>query len=129
VRRSTTKRFWRIANPAAIRLAGIAPWWAVLETTGRKSGKPRHTPFARGPVEDGTAWLIAVHGRHSDFAHNIAASPAVRLKLRGRWHEGVASLEPMDPAIVARFNAYARSGPKTVGIDPQLVRIELRDRR
>jgi hypothetical protein len=33
----------------------------------------------------------------------------------------------MEPAIVERFNAYARSGPKTLGWDPLLVRIELTD--
>jgi deazaflavin-dependent oxidoreductase (nitroreductase family) len=127
MKRAVAKAFWRIANPLALRLAGIAPWWVVLETTGRKSGLPRRTPLARGPLEDGVAWVIAVHGRHSDFAHNIAASPHVRFRLKGRWHSGRATLEPMDPAIVSRFNLYGRMGPKTMGIDPALVRIELTD--
>jgi deazaflavin-dependent oxidoreductase (nitroreductase family) len=127
MKRALALAFWRVVNPIAVRLAGIAPWWVVLETTGRKSGRPRRAPLARGPVEDGVAWLIAVHGAHSGFAHNIQASPEVRLKLRGRWHSGHASLEPMDPAVVRRFSAYGRMGPRTVGMDPALVRIELRD--
>jgi deazaflavin-dependent oxidoreductase (nitroreductase family) len=125
LKRRIAKAFWRIFNPLAIRLAGIAPWWVVLETIGRKSGEPRRTPFARGPVDGNVAWVIAVHGAHSDFAHNIAADPNVRFRLRGRWHTGTASLVPMDPAVVERFTAYARSGPVTVGIDPMLIRVEL----
>ena len=49
----------------------------------------------------------------------------MRLRLRGRWCAGTASVQPMDDAILARFNRYARSGPRTLGIDPVLVRIEL----
>ena len=112
-------------NPLARRLAGIAPWWVVLETTGSKTGRPRQVPLARGPMDGSTTWVIAVHGRHSRFAHNIARSPRVRLRLKGRWYEGTASIEPMDPAVVSRFNRYGRMGPVTLGWDPALVRIEL----
>ncbi|HYP55199.1 MAG TPA: nitroreductase/quinone reductase family protein [Solirubrobacterales bacterium] len=118
---------WRLFNPLGRALAGIAPWWVVLETTGRRSGRPRQVPLARGPVDGRTAWLIAVHGDHSAFARNIAAEPRVRLKLRGRWREGTARLEPLDDEIVERFNPYARMGPRTVGIEPKLVRVELVD--
>jgi hypothetical protein len=34
---------------------------------------------------------------------------------------------PIDEAVLRRFNAYARLGPRTTGIDPKLVRIELSD--
>ena len=101
-------------NPIAQRLAGIAPWWVVLETTGAKSGRLRQVPLARGPIEGSTTWVISVHGRHARFAHNIACSPRVRLKLRGRWYTATASIEPMDPAVVNRFNRYGRMGPVAV---------------
>ena len=117
--------FWRVLNPCTRALAGIAPWWVVLETTGRHSGKPRRVPLARGPVDGQTAWLIAVHGAHASFARNIAANPRVRLKLRGRWHEGSAELAPLDSAMLARFNPYARAGPGTFGIEPRLLKVEL----
>lgn len=125
IRREITLVFWRLFNPVARRLAGIAPWWVVLETTGRRSGRPRQVPLARGPVDGTTAWLIAVHGDHSAFARNIAAEPRVRLKLRGRWYEGTARLELLDGEILRRFNPYARIGPRTLGIEPKLVRVEL----
>jgi deazaflavin-dependent oxidoreductase (nitroreductase family) len=117
--------FWRLLNPVARSLAGFAPWWVVLETRGRRSGQARRVPLAAGPRDGRTTWLIAVHGAHAAFAHNIAAEPRVRLKVRGRWHDGTASLVAIDEDVLRRFNSYARAGPRTLGIDPRLVRIEL----
>ena len=125
IRRRAALVFWRVFNPLARSLAGVAPWWVVLETTGRRSGRARRVPLARGPIDGRTAWLISVHGAHASFAHNIAANPRVRLRLRGRWREGTAALAPLDPAMVARFSVYARMGPRTLGIEPKLIRIDL----
>jgi deazaflavin-dependent oxidoreductase (nitroreductase family) len=97
----------------------------VLESTGRKSGLPRRVPLATGPLIDGALWLISVHGRSSAFGRNISAQPEVRVKLRRRWHAGTARLVPIDPAILARFSLYARLGPRTLGVEPTLVQIEL----
>jgi len=68
-----------------------------------------------------------VHGAHASFAHNIAADPRVRLKIRGRWNEGTARLLALDETLLERFNSYARRGPRTFGIEPMLIRIELDD--
>jgi deazaflavin-dependent oxidoreductase (nitroreductase family) len=121
--------FWRLFNPLARSMAGFAPWWVVLETTGRRSGQARRLPLARGPVDGTTAWLISVHGAHASFARNIAADPRVRLKLRGRWRDGAAALVPLDADVLARFSRYGRLGPATLGIDPMLVRIDLDEPR
>jgi deazaflavin-dependent oxidoreductase (nitroreductase family) len=125
-RRASAMLFWRLLNPAAQRLAGIAPFWVVLETTGRRTGKSRRTPLARGPEQDGAAWLIAVHGRHSGWVKNVEARPEVRIRIRGRWRTARATVRPWDEALARRFNRYARLGPATLGIDPALVRVELR---
>src|SRR3954449_13360791 len=109
-RRRLALAFWRIANPLARPFAGLVPWWVLLETTGHRSGQPRQVPLARGPVEGRVVWLISVHGDHAVFARNILAEGRVRLKLRGRWRTGTASLLDMDEALVKRFNLYARSG-------------------
>ena len=122
MQRSTAKAFWRLANPVVRPLAGRAPWWVLLETTGRTSGLPRQVPLARGPVDGDIAWLIATHGMHSDLGRNIAATPQVRLRLRGRWRSGVAEMVPVDEALLARFNAYARSAI-SIGIDPLMIKI------
>jgi hypothetical protein len=57
---------------------------------------------------------------------NLQATPEVRIKISGRWHHARATVHEYDEATVGRFNAYARSGPRTLGIDPVLVRLELR---
>ena len=125
-RRSRHRIFWRIVNPPTRPLAGYVPWWVLLETRGRRSGKPRTTPLARGPVDGDVVWLAAVHGRHSQWVRNLEATPEVRIKLRGRWNPGHATVHEYDEATARRFNPYARSGPRTLGIDPALVRVELR---
>lgn len=113
-------------NPLALKFAaGIAPWWVILETTGRKSGKPRRVPLALGPASEDTVWLIAVHGPHASFVKNLIAHPQVRIKIRRKWLAGRATLEPLDPERLREFNLYARTGPKTMGIDAAFVRIDL----
>ncbi len=124
-RRSRHRIFWQIVNPPTRPLAGLAPWWVLLETRGRRTGKVRTTPLARGPVDGDLIWLASVHGRHAAWVRNLEATPEVRVKLSGRWHPARASVHDYDQAIAERFNAYARTGPRTLGIDPALVRLEL----
>ena len=113
-----------MVNPVVRPLAGRVTWWVLLETTGRTSGLKRQVPLASGPVVGDTTWLIAVHGMHSDLGRNIAKSPQVRLRFRGRWRAGVAELQPVDDEMLPKFSAYARSG-LTIGIDPLMVKISL----
>src|SRR5436190_1570925 len=80
------------------RLGGT---YAILETTGRKSGQARRTPVANGLRGD-TFWLLCAHGSNAHYAHNIAADPRVRIGVvEGsslRWREGVAVPLPDDDA-------------------------------
>jgi deazaflavin-dependent oxidoreductase (nitroreductase family) len=98
----------------------------LLETQGRRTGTPRTIPLARGPIDGNVVWLNSVHGRHADWVRNLVAAPGVRIKLSGRWHDAHATVHEYDEATVRRFNLYARSGPRALGIDPALVRVELR---
>ena len=70
-------------------------------------------------------WLNSVHGRHAQWVRNLEATQEVRIKLSGRWHHGHATVHEYDEPIARRFNVYARSGPRMLGINPALVRIEL----
>jgi len=124
-KRSVMMLVWRVTNPANRLLAGIAPWWVLIETVGRRTGKRRRTPLAAGPFDGDTTWLISVHGRHASWVKNVEDSRTVRLRVKRRWRTGTASLVRYDPEIIRRFNRYARSGPVTVGIDPALIRIDL----
>jgi deazaflavin-dependent oxidoreductase (nitroreductase family) len=124
-RRAAVMVFWRLTNPLAGRLAFLMPWLVVLETTGRRSGRPRRTPLARGPIEGELVWLIAIHGRHSTRVRNLEYSPQVRVQVALLWRTGSATVLPLDPKTLKGFNLYARSGPRTLGIDPLLVRVDL----
>ena len=81
---------------------GLAPpGYALLETTGRKTGKPRRTPVGDGRVGN-QFWLVAEHGQKASYVRNIVANPRVRVKvregLRLRWHTGTAQVLPDDDA-------------------------------
>lgn len=55
------------------------PGDALLETTGRRTGRPRVTPVCDG-TEGDTFWIIAQHGRSADYVRNIEANSRVRVK-------------------------------------------------
>ena len=81
-----------VANPLVTLIAGRLPGApALLETIGRKSGTPRHTPVGNGLSGD-TFWIVAEHGRHSDYVRNIMANPRVRVRVGGTWRSGTAPL-------------------------------------
>ena len=73
----------------------ILPGYALLETIGRKTGKPRRTPVGDGRT-GGQFWIVAEHGMNAGYVRNIAHNPRVRLKLReglrARWYTGTAHL-------------------------------------
>jgi deazaflavin-dependent oxidoreductase (nitroreductase family) len=83
-------------NPLVRRavLAGrLGSTYAVLETTGRRSGLVRRTPVANG-LDGDTFWLISAHGPHAHYFQNLLAQPRVRIGLadhgRLRWRPGTA---------------------------------------
>jgi deazaflavin-dependent oxidoreductase (nitroreductase family) len=110
--------FWRLINPPTRVLAGLVPWWVLIETRGRKTGLPRQTPLAAGPSDDAGMWLNAVHGRHADWVRNIEAQPAVRIRIDRTWRAATAEIKATDPDTARRFNFYARGGPLLMGVDP-----------
>jgi deazaflavin-dependent oxidoreductase (nitroreductase family) len=73
----------------------ILQGYALLETIGRKTGKPRRTPVGDGRI-GGQFWIVAEHGMNAGYVRNIAHNPRVRLKLReglrARWYTGTAHL-------------------------------------
>jgi deazaflavin-dependent oxidoreductase (nitroreductase family) len=82
--------------------AGLAPAaFALLETTGRRSGLPRQTPIG-GHLDRRTYWVVAQRGDDSDFVKNLLANPRVRLKVGRRWHLGSATLLPGDDGMARR---------------------------
>jgi len=115
-----------LLNPFTRAVAGYIPFWALLETTGRKSGKLRRTPVGNGLIGN-TFWIVAEHGRRADYVVNIAANPRVRVRVGGRWRTGRAYAVPEDDTRrrqrqLRKVNAAL---VRLVGTDLLTVRIDL----
>ncbi len=88
----------RLVNPIVRRALerGIGDSsWAILETTGRRSGEPRRTPLGNGLRGD-SFWIVTEHGWAAHYVKNIQADPRVRVKVRGAWRAGTAHILPDD---------------------------------
>ena len=112
---------WAVAH-------GVAPpSYAILETTGRKSGEPRRTPVGNG-LDGDTFWIVAEHGRRAGYVRNIEADPRIRVRVGGRWRTGTATAMPDDDPrtrqreIGLRFNAAV---VRTMGTELLTVRVDL----
>lgn len=124
-----------VFNPmfrTALRL-GIAPRaFALLETTGRRSGQPRMTPVGNG-LDGDVFWLVSEHGIKGAYVKNLMAHPQVRIKIGRHWRTGTATVLCDDDALSRRrdidnFNGLigradgfifraSASNPATVRID------------
>ncbi len=88
----------RLVNPVVRPLARrglLGGGTAVLETIGRKSGRPRQTPVGNGLRGD-HFWIVTEHGWHSAYVKNIQANPRVRVSVGGTWRSGTAHILPDD---------------------------------
>ena len=114
----------RVANPLMRRL----PIQTLLETTGRKSGEARRTPLGGSRVGD-EFWFASELGEKSQYVKNIKANPSVRVRLRGRWHNGTAHLRPDDDPherlrSLPQLNSF---GVRTFGTNLLTIRVDLTD--
>jgi deazaflavin-dependent oxidoreductase (nitroreductase family) len=113
-----------VANP----LMRLVPSQTLLETTGRKSGQLRRTPLGGSRIGD-QFWFVSEFGEKSQYVRNITANPNVRLRLRGRWHNGVAHLLPDDDPharlrSLPQLNSF---GVRTFGTNLLTIRVDLTD--
>jgi deazaflavin-dependent oxidoreductase (nitroreductase family) len=91
------KYFFNPSIKLLFAVGAMPPGYALLETTGRKTGKPRCTPVGNARVGR-QFWLVAERGRQASYVHNIEANPRVRVKVRdgfrSHWYTGKAHLLP-----------------------------------
>ncbi|MCV7223013.1 nitroreductase/quinone reductase family protein [Mycolicibacterium elephantis] len=125
VRDRITKLFQKnVAN----RVTRLLPFQTLLETKGRKSGQPRRTPLGGSRVGN-EFWFVSEFGENSQYIKNIKADPHVRVRLNGRWHNGIAHLMPDDDPherlrSLPQFNSM---GVRTFGTNLLTVRVDLTD--
>jgi deazaflavin-dependent oxidoreductase (nitroreductase family) len=113
----------------ALRRGWAPAAFALLETTGRRSGRPRHTPVGNGLSGD-TFWLVAAHGWQADYVRNIRKHPRVRVKVRGRSRTGTAVPMPQDdPWARSRTLPYRWDAAigRLMASTPLTIRIDLHD--
>lgn len=104
------------------------PTQTLLETIGRTSGQPRRTPLGGRRIGD-QFWFVSEFGEKSQYVRNIKANPQVRVRLRGRWHNGIAHLVPDDDPVqrlrsLPQFNSF---GVRTFGTNLLTIRVDLTD--
>lgn len=111
----------KVVNPLLVALGEcglLPPSYALVETVGRRTGRPRRLPVANG-LEGDTFWLIAGLGERASFVRNIRANPKVRIKARPghlrhgiamRWRSGTAQPLPDDDAM-GRHRHLGRGRP------------------
>jgi deazaflavin-dependent oxidoreductase (nitroreductase family) len=129
----------RVINPIVmlawdLRLA--TPGDALLETTGRHTGRLQRTPVCDG-LDGLTFWLVAQRGPRADWVKNIQANPRVRVKVRTSsglvWMAGTAYILPDDDGRerqrrIGRSTLARRlcvSASAAMQTDPLTVRIDL----
>ena len=117
----------RFINPYIRRRAGDPGFrYALLETTGRRSGRPRQTPVGSAAQGD-TFWLVA-ENRDNAYVRNIEANPRVRVRYEGRWRTGTAHVMPDDDPqkrLDAAYDPRVAAEVKRFGTSPMTVRIDL----
>jgi deazaflavin-dependent oxidoreductase (nitroreductase family) len=126
-RRIATTFSGYLVNPFVKLIAGRVPGApALLETTGRKSGQPRHTPVGNG-LSGQTFWIVAEHGRHSDYVRNLIANPSVRVRVGGGWRTGTAHVLPKDDprARLRTLDPLNAAVVRLVGTELLTVRVDL----
>lgn len=128
----------RVVNPLVRGLyrLGVNPLGiALLETTGRRSGRVRQVPVGDG--RDGEVfWVVAEHGMRAGCAQPAGRSAGAGARAGGwrrRWRDGVATVLKHDDPF-ARQRVLVRGHPlralnaasvRLLGAEPVTVRIDL----
>lgn len=108
-------RAWQryVMNPLLklMPMTGINPFGlALLETRGRRTGKTRRVPVGNGRQGD-DFWIIAEHGSRAGYVANIRRDRRVRVRLRiglrYRWVDGIATIRPDDDPLARQRKIIA----------------------
>ncbi len=120
------KWYWKVANGPWRLIAGRVPGFALVETTGRRTGRKHQVPVG-ARLRGRSVWFVAAHASESHYIKNIRAHPEVRVRIGGRWRAGVASLVPEDDARrrATRLNLLNGLFERLASSDLMTVRIDL----
>lgn len=88
---TTTQKGSRILNALQRPYFMLLPpcGYAVITTTGRKTGKRRRN-CVRAIRDGDKVYLVSLPGRYGGWFRNIQAQPRVKLRMRGGTFDGIA---------------------------------------
>lgn len=97
-----------VTNPIQRMWAGRLPVFAIVEHTGRRSGKPYRTPvnvFSTNVEGKAGVAIMLTYGPDRDWLKNLTAAGGGRMRHRGKIF-GIA-----DPQVVTKAEAAAHVTP------------------
>lgn len=80
-----------------LHLGRFVPWWVMIVTTGRRSGKPRSAVLDVVRRDERGLWVIAADGLEARWAKNLLADPSCTVVHRGRRFSARATVAAADP--------------------------------
>ncbi len=121
-----TRWYWKIANPVWWLIAGRVPGFALVETTGWRTGRGHQVPVG-ARLQGDAVWFVAAHASKAHYIKNIEANPQVWVRVGGRWRSGLAHLVPDDdaPRRAVRLNLLNGLFERVASSDLMTVRIDL----
>ncbi len=106
---------------------GLLRHHAVLETTGRRTGRSRRTVVGIARQPDSVLWIVAEHGRRAGYVRNLDAEPNVRIRVGRLWQRGAALLVDNDDidARLQHFTPQHTNVIRRFGTELATVRVDL----
>lgn len=116
-----------------LRIGLPIPIFALVETVGRRTGRPRQNPVING-LAGGQFWIIAEHGHAAGYVKNLMANRPIRIKVGRRWRTGLATIMDDDDAMerarwmrttLGRRHFADAWAARTFGTEPLTIRVDL----
>jgi deazaflavin-dependent oxidoreductase (nitroreductase family) len=127
-RRVRLAQRWLLNPPMRVlTYVGLLRHHAVLETTGRRTGRSRRTVVGIARQPESVLWIVAEHGRRAGYVRNLDAEPNVRIHLARRWHRAAARLVDNDniDARLQHFTPQHINVIRRFGTELATVRVDL----
>lgn len=98
-----------VTNPVQRLWASRVPYMAVIEHTGRKSGRSYRTPVMAF-IGDGAMTVVPNYGKYSDWVRNVQAAGSAEVVHRGtRYQLTAPQIVAAEPGRHARLTANVRN--------------------